>query len=193
MYLVLEGIDTCGKSTQVAKLAELYPTAIITKEPGATELGSQLRELVLFTPDLDLHTEFLLFLADRSNHCDKVIKPNLDKIIISDRSLISGMAYALASKKFDLEWLEQLNRFAMHDIMPDKIVLFQISKEGLTSRLSEKKADNIEARGIEYMLNVQRELKNVAEYLKIETLLVNAEDSIETIHQQINEFIQKGK
>lgn len=190
MYIVVEGIDTCGKSTQMELIAASHPEAILTKEPGATELGSKLRELVLFSDNLCPTTELLLFLADRSNHASQVIKPNLDRLIISDRSLISGMAYALASKKFEFEWLEKLNRFAMQEIMPDAIILFQIKEETLRERLGEKNHDAIEQRGIEYMLDVQKQLLFVTKSLGIKTLIIHAEESIQTIHAQIDNFIK---
>ena len=190
MYIVVEGIDTCGKSTQIELLAQAYPQAIITKEPGATELGSKIRELVLYSDGLCPVTELLLFLADRSNHASAVIKPNLGRLIISDRSLISGMAYALASKKFDFDWLQTLNRFAMQEIMPDAIILFKIKEETLRSRLGEKSHDVIEQRGIEYMLDVQSQLEFVATKLGIKTLMIHAEDSIDEIHTNIDNFIK---
>lgn len=190
MYIVVEGIDTCGKSTQIDLLQASHPQAVITKEPGATELGSKIRELVLFSDDLCPVTELLLFLADRSNHASHVIKPNLGRLIISDRSLISGMAYALASNKFDFGWLEALNRFAMQDIMPEAIILFTIQEETLRERLGEKSHDVIEQRGIRYMLEVQEQLKFVAKTLGIKTLDICAEDSIEEIQTQISNFIK---
>jgi len=190
MYIVVEGIDTCGKSTQIELLTQAYPQAIITKEPGATELGSKIRELVLYSDGLCPVTELLLFLADRSNHASSVIKPNLGRLIISDRSLISGMAYALASKKFDFDWLKKLNRFAMQEIMPDAIILFKIKEETLRARLGEKSHDIIEQRGIEYMLDVQQQLEFVARELDIKTLLIHAEESIDDIHTQIDNFIK---
>ncbi len=191
MYIVVEGIDTCGKSTQIELLQQSYPQAIITKEPGATELGSKIRELVLYGDNLCPVTELLLFLADRSNHASAVIKPNLGHLIISDRSLISGMAYALASKKFEFDWLEKLNRFAMQEIMPEAIILFQIKEETLRERLGEKSHDVIEQRGIEYMLDVQQNLAYVCDRLGIKTLLIHAEESIEAIHEQIDAFIKE--
>ncbi len=190
MYIVVEGIDTCGKSTQIELLAQAYPQAIITKEPGATELGAKIRELVLYSDGLCPVTELLLFLADRSNHASSVILPNRGRLIISDRSLISGMAYALASKKFDFDWLKKLNRFAMQDVMPDAIILFKIKEETLRSRLGEKSHDVIEQRGIEYMLDVQSQLEFVATELGIKTLIIHAEDSIDEIHTHIDNFIK---
>ena len=94
MYILFEGIDGAGKSTQIARLAAAYPQAIVTKEPGGTKLGENLREILLKENDLDKRAEILLFLADRAEHFGKIIKPNLDKMILSDRSFVSGMAYA---------------------------------------------------------------------------------------------------
>jgi dTMP kinase len=102
------------------------------------------------------------------------------------------MAYALASNKFDFQWLKTLNRFAMQEIMPDAIILFQIKEETLASRLGGKSHDIIEKRGIQYMLDVQEQLMFVTKALGIETLIVYAEESIEAIHTQIDNFI-KGK
>ncbi|MEO1937666.1 MAG: dTMP kinase, partial [Sulfurimonas sp.] len=96
MYIAIEGIDTAGKSTQIAALQKHFPNAIITKEPGGTAIGAEIRSLVLSAKAQSKKAEFLLFLADRAEHIQEVIKPNLDKMIISDRSVVSGVAYALS-------------------------------------------------------------------------------------------------
>ena len=96
MYIALEGIDTAGKSTQIQALSKKFPDAIITKEPGATEIGKEIREMLLSARVESKKAEFLLFLADRAEHMLKVIEPNINtKMIISDRSAVSGVAYAL--------------------------------------------------------------------------------------------------
>jgi dTMP kinase len=79
----------------------------------------------------------------------------------------------------------------MQDIMPDAIILFQIQEETLRERLGGKSHDVIEQRGIEYMLDVQKQLAFVAKKLGIKTLLIKAEESIEEIQKQINNFIGK--
>ena len=86
MYIALEGIDLVGKSTQLQMLKNQYKNAIFTKEPGATKLGKQIRELVLSKNDFSKEAELFLFLADRAEHFAKVIKPHLNRLIISDRS-----------------------------------------------------------------------------------------------------------
>ncbi|MCK4874452.1 MAG: dTMP kinase, partial [Sulfurimonas sp.] len=84
MYIAIEGIDTAGKSTQIDAVSKNFPEAIVTKEPGGTEIGKEIRELVLSARAQSKKAEFLLFLADRAEHIKEVIEPNLEKMIISD-------------------------------------------------------------------------------------------------------------
>jgi len=113
MYIAIEGIDTAGKSTQIAALKEHFTDAIITKEPGATEIGKEIREMVLSAKAKSKKAEFLLFLADRAEHIKEVIEPNLDtKMIISDRSAISGVAYALIQGDIEKKELVSLSGVA---------------------------------------------------------------------------------
>ena len=190
MYVVLEGVDTVGKSTQIKLLKEKFPDAIITKEPGGTEFGAILRQSLLNSKKLDEKTELFLFLADRSTHFNEVIKPNINSLIISDRSFISGIAYALSLKQFSFEWLIELNKFALEDTMPNKVVLFEITEDELTKRLGQKSNDRIEKRGIKYMIDVQKQMKSVANILNIELLLIDATKSVEDIHKKIYNFIK---
>ena len=192
MYLVLEGIDTAGKSTQIELLQDLYENLIITKEPGATPLGEQIRDIVLHQEDLDSMTELLLFLSDRREHFAKRILPALKehKTIISDRSFISGIAYALTNKSLDQQKLTQLNLMVLDNTLPDGVVLFKLSKETLTYRLSQKSHDGIEKRGIDYLLQVQDALITTTQDLGIKHIIVDASSKIELIHEQIKDFMQ---
>ena len=85
--VTFEGVDGAGKSTQISLLKEAYPDAIITKEPGGTKFGQSLRNLILNGSDISFRAEVLLFLADRAQHYEKVIKPNKNSLILSDRAL----------------------------------------------------------------------------------------------------------
>ncbi len=189
MYVLFEGIDTCGKSTQVERIAQKLDNVIVTKEPGGTEFGKQAREILLKDSLSSKRAELLLFLADRAEHYTKVIKTNQDKIIISDRGFLSGIGYALANEDFNFEHLVQLNRFALEDNFPDLIVLFIIDMKTLNERTSEKTLDGIELRGLEYLISVQTHMKKSLERLDIPYLLIDATDSIETISNEISERI----
>ncbi len=190
MYILFEGIDGAGKSTQIARLAAAYSHAIVTKEPGGTKLGENLREILLKENDLDKRAEILLFLADRAEHFGKIIKPNLDKMILSDRGFVSGMAYALAGGNFSFEELLNLNKFALQGNFPQKIVFFKADESTLRSRLNSRaQMDGIEARGFEYLLRVQDAMEEILQKLGVRYVAIDAAWDEEKITNLIKEFI----
>ncbi len=185
MYIAIEGIDTAGKSTQIEKLKAYFGDAIITKEPGGTEAGKEIREIVLGAKTKSKKAEFLLFLADRAEHIKEVIEPNLGKLIISDRSIISGVAYALVQGEISETAIVHLNRFATGGIYPQKVFLLKLTKEELSFRLSQKKLDGIELRGEEYLLSIQEAIIEASKLLNIELVIVDATKDIDSITQEI--------
>jgi dTMP kinase len=193
MYIALEGIDTAGKSTQIAKLQNTFNDAIITKEPGATAIGNEIRTLLLEGTIVNPRTEFLLFLADRAEHLEVVIKPNLQRLIISDRSVVSGVAYALSAQTIPQEAIIALNRFATEEILPDMVFLLELTPDELKHRLGQKELDGIESRGIDYLLQIQSNLKRAAHMLNIPLICLDATDSVESISARIIETIEKKK
>ncbi|GAA7338197.1 dTMP kinase [Helicobacter pylori] len=188
MYVVLEGVDGAGKSTQVGLLKTRFKNALFTKEPGGTRMGESLRHIALNENISELARAFL-FLSDRAEHIESVIKPALKekKLIISDRSLISGMAYSQFSSL-------ELNLLATQSVLPEKIILLLIDKEGLKQRLSLKSLDQIENQGTETLLTIQQKLKTHAYALKekfgCEVLELDAKKSAKSLHDQIAAFIE---
>jgi dTMP kinase len=192
MYIIFEGIDTTGKSTQVELFKQRHQDVIATKEPGGSSLGVKLREILLESDEkISINAELLLFLADRAEHYEKVVKISRDKsVVISDRGLISGISYALANhSQLDMDFLTQLNKFALDGRLPDKIVLFLTDDNLITSRLGNKKKDTIELRGIDYLLHVQDLMKSVLNSLHVDFLEVDSAQTIEEIYTQIEDFI----
>ncbi|EKE95364.1 thymidylate kinase [Helicobacter pylori R055a] len=185
---MLEGVDGVGKSTQVGLLKDRFKNALFTKEPGGTKIGESLRHIALNENISELARAFL-FLSDRAEHVESVIKPALKekKLIISDRSLISGMAYSEFSSL-------ELNLLATQSILPTKIVLLLIDKEGLKQRLSLKSLDKIENQGIEKLLTIQQKLKTHAYALRekfgCKVLELDAKESTKNLHEKIAAFIQ---
>ncbi|QKF64708.1 dTMP kinase [Campylobacter corcagiensis] len=191
MLVTFEGIDGVGKSTQIELLKKAYPDAIITKEPGGTEFGKKIRQIVLNGSDISFRAEILLFLADRAQHYEKVIAPNSKNLILSDRGFISGMAYAMANEpNLDIEELLMFNKFALKGNFGDKFIFFKIDKDTLISRLSTREKDSIEARGMEYLLRVQDYMEMILKNLKFKVLTVKADDEILAINEKIKEFIK---
>jgi len=187
MYIALEGIDLVGKSTQLQMLKNQYKNAIFTKEPGATKLGKQIRELVLSKNDFSKEAELFLFLADRAEHFAKVIKPHLNRLIISDRSLISGIAYA----PFSFEKIVEFNKFALQNNLPQKIIILTLSEEEYIKRLKLRKEDedNIEKRGIKYLLDIQEKIIKTTINLNISHIIIDANQNKESIFKIIKGFI----
>ncbi|MEA2049311.1 MAG: dTMP kinase [Campylobacterota bacterium] len=194
MYIILEGIDTAGKSTQLDILKNKHPDIVFTKEPGGTQLGTKLREMVLNGEAKSKVAEMFLFLADRAEHSFEIIKKNPDKIIISDRGFLSGIAYA---KTAPLEIAISLNIMALNGALPDKIIILELSKEELELRLSKKEHDSIESRGSQYLLDIQTRMKEAIEMInnmsekKIDLLVVDASNKIEDISLEIDKFLEK--
>ncbi|KIM09519.1 MAG: thymidylate kinase [Sulfurovum sp. FS06-10] len=191
MYVLFEGIDTCGKTTQIELIAQKLDNVIITKEPGGTEFGKHARAILLQDSLTSKRAELLLFLADRAEHYAQIIKPNQDKLIISDRGFLSGIGYALTNGDFDFEHLVELNKFALEGHFPDLVILFITNIETLTKRMGNKTLDGIELRGLEYLISVQNHMKESLEKLDISYLLIDATQSIETIKEKIETKIKE--
>ncbi|MFV0480989.1 MAG: dTMP kinase [Campylobacteraceae bacterium] len=191
MFVLFEGIDTTGKTTQIEKLKEVFPTLVATKEPGGTELGREIRTILLEKDfKLSSNAEALLFLADRAEHYEKVVKPNEKKIVVSDRGFVSGLAYALTNNEnIDLDFFVSLKKFALGGAFPQRIVFFKTTKELLLSRISKKAHDTIEQRGIDYLLRVQKNMEFIIKKLNLNYIILDAKDSIENLHVKIKGFI----
>jgi len=190
MYILFEGIDTCGKSTQLNLIAQKHPEVVVTHEPGGTPFGKQARQILLQANLSSKRAELLLFLADRAEHYKEVIEANKDSVILCDRGFLSGIGYALAHGDFEFEELVSLNRFALEGHFPDKIILFLIDEATLKQRTSNKSLDGIELRGLKYLLEVQEQMKQSVIKLGIPHLFLDATASIEQIHQQITDYLR---
>lgn len=189
MYIAIEGVDTAGKSTQIENLKRIFKDAIFTKEPN----NSKVRELVLERGFNSEIAELFIFLADRAEHIESVVKPNLDKFIFSDRSLISGVAYALVKDNLNLKFLTDLNLFVTSKTTPDRVILLWLDIEELERRLNFKTSDKIEQRGANYLFDIQSRMLEVIKELRVEHLVINASLEPEEITERILEFIEVSR
>lgn len=198
MLITFEGIDGVGKTTQMELLKQIYPNAILTREPGGTEFGKILRKILLNENGIKTEiksnlAEMFLFLADRAEHYEKIVKPNKNELILCDRGFISGISYALANdEKADFNTLVNLNKIALQNDLGDKFIFFKISQKDLEIRLKERNTefDRIEKRGISYLLKVQNFMEKCLKTLNLDFLTINATGKIEEIHEKIKEFIK---
>ncbi|HJN37091.1 MAG: dTMP kinase [Prochlorococcus sp.] len=166
--LVLEGIDGCGKSTQLKHLADWLPASglmppdaelLLTREPGGTALGLALRQLLLHPPgeaSPQPLAELLLYAADRAQHVAQVIRPALERgdWILSDRFSGSTLAYQGYGRQLNHQLIVQLEEMATAGLAPDLTLWLQLSVEESLARRQLRSQDRIEAEGVDFLVRV---------------------------------------
>lgn len=134
LFITLEGIDGCGKSTQLdmldSELTRRGFDVLVTREPGGTELGEGIRQLLVSDPSVHIapSTELLLYVAGRAQHVAELIRPALEagRLVISDRYTDSTVAFQGYGRGLDLEMIGELNRFATGGLVPDCTLVFDL-------------------------------------------------------------------
>ena len=205
-FIVFEGIDGSGKTTQINQLykwligTDLIPEnnkLVITREPGGTKLGKSIRSLLLDTSrekSPDSITELLLYAADRSQHVNEIIRPTLDKgdWVISDRFCGSTLAYQGYGRKLDINLIKDLEAIATQGIAPDITFLLDIPIEESIRRRMNRKDDRIEKEGREFLSNVSLGFQALSEdsnWKKISA--INSEEKIiSEIKSEIKKLIK---
>ena len=175
-FLVLEGIDGCGKSTQLKQLAQWLPvsglmpegaTLHLTREPGGTPLGQALRELLLHPPQASAPSptaELLLYAADRAQHVEQLIRPALDRgdWVLSDRFSGSTLAYQGHGRGLDASIIRDLERIATAGITPDLTLWLDLPIAVSLRRRQAQTADRIEAEGTAFLARVAEGFRSLA-------------------------------
>lgn len=148
-FITLEGVDGSGKSTHLAYLRQQLEARsiphVITREPGGTALGEQLRTLLLTQP-MHAETETLLMFAARREHLDKVIVPNLreGRWVVCDRFSDASFAYQGGGRGVDLTKLQQLESWVQGKVQPELTLLFDLPTAVAEQRRGERTADRFE-------------------------------------------------
>lgn len=196
LFITFEGADGCGKTTQIELIDEYFrgykiPT-LLTREPGSRGLGTKLREILLnYEGDVSSTCESFLFLADRAQHIDCIIKPALEagKIVLCDRHIDSTMAYQGYGRGIELERIEYLNNIATGGMKPDLTIVFDVDVETSMARIGRNK-DRMEAAGIEFFNRVRQGYLEIAKKEPDRVKVVNSSDTIENVHKKIVEIIK---
>lgn len=160
LFVVFEGGDRVGKSTQVRALAAALAASgvdhIVTHEPGGTEVGATIRRLLLDPANqLDDRCEALLYAADKAQHIHHVVRPALaaGQVVVCDRYVDSMLAYQGAGRSLAVGEIEPIVRWATHDLRPDLTVLLDIDPARAVGRVADK--DRLEQAGSDFHARVR--------------------------------------
>ena len=200
-FIVFEGIDGCGKTTQIneifnwlscSSLISNNSSIIKTREPGGSLLGQKLRDLILSNNNDNSPTsltELLLYAADRTEHVAKIIAPSLEKgdWILSDRFSGSTLAYQGYGRNIDAEIIKRLEIIACQGEKPDITFLLDISPEESIARRKNQIPDRIESEGINFLRKVNNGFKEIAK--KNNWIVITASHSKENITNTIKNIL----
>ena len=196
LFITLEGGDGVGKSTQSALLRgwleEQGREVVPTREPGGTELGAEIREMVLHRRGhIAPRAEALLYAADRAHHVDVVVRPALERgaVVVQDRYLDSSVAYQGAGRVLDAEEVRGLSLWAAQGLLPDLTVLLDLDQASARSRLdaSRTRFDRLESERAEFHERVRRAFLALAEAEPGRFLVVDASLPREEISERIRD------
>ena len=195
LFITVEGLDGCGKSTQLSLLSEylksLGKDVVITREPGCNGLGNYLRKILLkYDGYVSDKCEVFLFLADRAQNIDIIVKPAVEqgKIVLCDRHIDSTIAYQGYARGGDIERLSALNNLATGGFMPDLTFIFDISVDTSMQRVGKNK-DRMEAESIEFFEKVRNGYLEIANLNPKRVKVINSERTIASIFEDVREYV----
>lgn len=197
LFITFEGADGCGKTTQIELLdkylKEKGRQTLLTREPGAKGLGVKLREILLnYDGEVSPQCESFLFLADRAQHVDCIIKPALKDgvVILCDRHTDSTVAYQGYGRGLDLDRINMLNDVATGGLKPDLTIVFDVDVETSMKRVGKEK-DRMESAGVDFFNKVRRGYLEIAKKEPGRVKVINSSDTIENIHKKVVELVEK--
>jgi dTMP kinase len=199
IFIAFEGGEGAGKSTQIAILADLLRRAgrdvLVTQEPGATEVGAAIRDLVLHHREpLSARAEALLFAADRADHVDRVIRPalNAKRVVLTDRYIDSSLAYQGAGRELTIDEIKRISRFATQGLMPDLTVLLDVPPgAGLARARGTGSGDKLEAESRAFHERVRQAFLIRAESDLRRYLVVDATRPVDAIAADIAKAVDR--
>ncbi len=192
MFITFEGIDGVGKSTQLDMLERYLVDSgkkvLRTLEPGGTELGQEIRHLLLHRKgDVSARSEALLYAADRAHHVATKIKPALEAgmVVLSDRYFDSSVAYQGAARELNVDEVRNISLWTIDNLLPDLTVLLDLPADEAMKRRGNKgtEPDRLEREQVEFFERARNEYLKMAKESRF--LVVDASDSPEKIHQQV--------
>ena len=199
-FLTLEGPDGSGKST-IAKMLQteikkMGLNCILTREPGGTEIGESIRNILLSRENMEMsdRAEALLYAASRAQHVDEKIRPLVDSglVVISDRYVFSSLAYQGYSRGLGIEKVMDINKFAMGDMKPDRILFFDIEpKVALERKFVDRMGDRLEIEGTDFHEKVYLGYKEAIKMYPNSVITIDASNNIDEVFKQCLNIVKE--
>ena len=202
-FIVFEGIDGCGKTTQIEEISKWIPTSgllrgdsklVKTREPGGSSLGKKLRNLILDNNKDNKPSslaELLLYSADRAEHISKIISPALEKQdwVLSDRFCDSTLAYQGYGRDINIDIIKNIESIVCQGEYPDLTIFLEISAEESFLRRKNFIPDRMESEGIKFLEKVNEGFKLIAK--EKNWTIISAAQDISTVSNQIKQTLLK--
>jgi len=192
LFITFEGIENCGKTTQINLLKEYFSLnsipAVFTREPGGTLISEKIRQILLDNSNAEMlaETEMLLYMASRSQHTGQLIIPSLNsgKMVVSDRYYDSTIAYQGAARRIERKVIDIIREYATYGAKPDLTFLIDIPVELSLFRMAAGTEDRIESESCEFHKRVREGFLNLAEE-ENRFIIIDGTKSIKEIHREI--------
>lgn len=205
MFITFEGIEGCGKTTQIGLMGDFLDTKgipyIITREPGGTEIGEEIRKILLSSKNKDMSsaTELFLYIASRAQHIKEVINPALvnKKIVLCDRFSDATIAYQVYARGFDLKMVKELNHLATSGLVPDVTILFDCPVEvglaramgRISSGANQAMEDRFERENKSFHEKVREGYLKVAKEENKRIIVIDGTKDRDIVHKEICEAV----
>lgn len=194
IFIVLEGGDGTGKSTQANLIAEYlknnnFDSVVLTREPGGVDTAEKIRDIILHE-DIDPITEALLFASARREHLVKKVIPALNegKVVICDRFLYSSLAYQGYARDLGIETVYNINSLVVEDCFPDLTIMLDLNAETGINRIFNNRTEEtnrLDKESLEFHSKVREGYKIVSEMYSDELVFIDASKSIEDVFEDI--------
>lgn len=196
LFVCFEGGDGSGKTTQVRLLTEVLQErgreVVVTRQPGGTPLGEQIRELVLHGDHVSPRAEALLFAADKAHHVDQLIKPALadGKVVITDRYVDSSITYQGTGRALGRDEIMALQHWAVGGLLPDLTIVLDVSPELGRERRGHA-PDRLESEADAFHAAVRRGYLELAASDPERYLVLDAGQSVEHVHAAVLDGVDR--
>lgn len=194
LFITFEGPEGAGKSTQARLLAEWLRgqgrEVVLTREPGGTQLGQEIRHLLLHQGQMCAEAEYLLYSADRAEHMQTLIRPALQQgqVVLCDRWLDSSLAYQGYGRGLDLGWLRAVAQGATQGIRPHKTFLFDLPPEVGLKRFEGR--DRLEREPLEFHRRVRQGYLELAQAEPERFVILDATQPLEALQAQLRGYLE---